>query len=812
MKRIIRNALLGGSLATIIIAAAPAFAQDTTAPADAPVTTNSGDIPTAAPTDPQTAVQPAGPPAQLDDPDSSRDIIVTAQKREQSINDVGLAVTAVSGDALMSRQINNVQDLAAVIPGLSFTQSGTNTPVYTLRGVGFYETTLAAYPDVSIYVDEVPLPFPVMTTNSGFDLERVEVLKGPQGTLFGNNATGGAINYIAAKPTESFEAGITAGYGRFDTVTGEAFVSGPLTNTLKARIAGKVVHSGDWQRGYTNDRTTGATRSYAGRLLLDWEPTNAIHLQLNVNGWQDDSDPQAEQYIQYRPNVPTPPGTVLAIESYPYAPEDPRAADFGPVEPFGDRTFLQAALRADIDITDNVTLTSLTSYIDYKRNTAFDGDGTTLADFDVTSSVGTIKSFSQELRLAQSTGQFRWVIGGNYSRDETFEEQILSYSASTVANNGSGLTGASGYRDAQLMKNYAGFANAEFDVGRLTFKAGVRYTQADRDDEGCGFDIPGGGTAELFTFLQNLQRGATGQAPGPNIAPGACFTIDNIARDGNIPTFLGGVNIDELNENNTSFRAGIDYKPNSDLLLFANITKGYKAGSFSSIAAATALQYLPVVQESVLSYEGGVKATLLDGDLQANGGVFYYDYKNKQVKSKLLDPVFGVIDALVNVPKSHVFGVELELVAHPARGFNVYTNFLYLKTEIDDFSGYGGDGVLGTFDGGRLPFSPEYAVTSGFDYSVPITDTLNMFGGADVSLRSDTSAIIGENPLYDIDDYVTLDLRAGIESPDKNWRFQIWGKNVFNEYYWTSVVSYYDTVARYAGRPAEYGASVSYKF
>jgi outer membrane receptor protein involved in Fe transport len=163
------------------------------------------------------------------------EIVVTAQKRVQNINDVGLSVAAISGDAFKARQINSLADIAQAVPGLSFTQSGSNTPVYTLRGVGFYETTLGAYPDVSTYLDEAPLPFPVLTSLTAFDLERVEVLKGPQGTLFGNNATGGAINYIAAKPTSTFQAGGSIGYGRFNAISAEGYVFGRMAARLHLR-------------------------------------------------------------------------------------------------------------------------------------------------------------------------------------------------------------------------------------------------------------------------------------------------------------------------------------------------------------------------------------------------------------------------------------------------------------------------------------------------------------------------------------------------------------------------------------------------
>src|SRR3981189_2205712 len=156
------------------------------------------------------------------------EVIVTANKREESIDKVGLTIKALGSQQIQQEHITSPLDLAAAVPGLSFTQTEQATPVYTLRGIGFYDASLAAFPAVTVYMDQAPLPLPVETTLELFDLERVEVLKAPQGTPFGNNATGGAINYIAAKPTEDPRAGLSVGYGRFETYDVDGYVSGPL--------------------------------------------------------------------------------------------------------------------------------------------------------------------------------------------------------------------------------------------------------------------------------------------------------------------------------------------------------------------------------------------------------------------------------------------------------------------------------------------------------------------------------------------------------------------------------------------------------
>jgi len=213
----------------------------------------------------QTTATSTVAPAALDE------IIVTAQKRAQSINDVGMAINAVNDEALRQQGIRDVGDLVKIEPSFTVSQAQYGTPVYSVRGVGYNEASLAASPAVSVYVDEVPFAYPALTKGATLDISRVEVLKGPQGTLYGQNATGGAINYIAAKPTDAFEAGVEATYARFDYKDLNAFVSGPLSKDVRARFAFDVTNGGAWQESYTRHDTIGATRQGKARILLDWK-------------------------------------------------------------------------------------------------------------------------------------------------------------------------------------------------------------------------------------------------------------------------------------------------------------------------------------------------------------------------------------------------------------------------------------------------------------------------------------------------------------------------------------------------------------
>src|SRR5690606_36266074 len=225
------------------------------------------------------------------------EIVVTAQKRSENINDVGLSIAAVSGTKLSEQKLTSLEEISSAVPGLVYSTSTANTPIFTLRGIGFNEQPLGAYPATSLYLDEAPMPFPVLASHAAYALERVEVHKSPQGILFGQNSTGGAINVIAAKPGDELEAGADVSYSRFNKVEMNGFVSGPLTDTIGARLAVTGVNSDDWQRSTSRDDENGAEEYQAARLILTFEPTDTASYLFNINGWNDKSDPQAQQFI-----------------------------------------------------------------------------------------------------------------------------------------------------------------------------------------------------------------------------------------------------------------------------------------------------------------------------------------------------------------------------------------------------------------------------------------------------------------------------------------------------------------------------------
>jgi iron complex outermembrane receptor protein len=247
--------------------------------------------------------------------------------------------------------------------------------------------------------------------------------------------------------------------------------------------------------------------------------------------------------------------------------------------------------------------------------------------------------------------------------------------------------------------------------------------------------------------------------------------------------------------------------------LYGNVSRGYKAGSFPTLSASSSVQFSPVRQESVLAYEVGFKESYLSNALQLNGAVLYYDYDNKQIRGKLADPIFGDLEALVNIPNSHIDGAELSAIWEPLAGLTITPGVTLVRSQIDGhFSNYTPLGQLTVISGEPFPYTPKWSADLDAEYSFPVPHGFTGFVGENTSYASPTNGGFGELPDFKIDSYALLDLRAGIKSTSGNWRVSIYGRNVTDKYYWTSASHIVDTITRFAGMPATYGVQASYKF
>jgi iron complex outermembrane recepter protein len=724
--------------------------------------------------------------------DGAGEIIVTATKRGESVNDVPMSITAATGADLAAAGINSADDLGKIVPGFTFTQSAYSTPVYSLRGVGFYNYDIASTPTVTVYQDEAPLAFSAMSRGASFDLERVEVLKGPQGLLFGSNSTGGAVNYIAARPTKDFKVGLDVGYGRFNAWELGGFVSGPLGDKVGIRLAARHEGSGEWQRSTTRNDGLGKRDFTQMRLQFDIQASERLTAKLGVSAFWDQSDGQAAQLIQVNPLVP--PAVDPNLLTLPLAGSGARSADWtAALRPKRDDSQAQATARFDYEIGDAVTLTSLTSYSHYKQDDRVDPDATRLQIAD-TIDRGEIDAFFQEVRLSGEFGAGgRWIIGGNYENNKVSETQTLTSTSGSGfrAFNlffGAPIPDAIDISSTQKFRNLAAFANVDFALGeQLKAHAGLRYTDSQINFEGCTGNSANGALALILQIPGN-PKCTQFNATGP-----------------------GGPTINTLKEDNLSWRVGLDFTPNNDTLVYLNVSRGFKIGAFPLIPAALAFQYDPATQEKLTAYEAGFKLSA-SRTVQINGAVFYYDYSDKQVLGTDIVPPFGPLNRLVNIPKSKVTGAELQLILRPAQGLTLNGGLTYVQSRIGNFTNIDPFGVSRNFQGEAYPNTPKWQGSLAADYEFPVSDNLNAFLGTNVTMRSKTNGGLGENAILNIDGYTLLDLRAGVGSDDGRWKLSVWGRNITNKYYWTNAYKIADTSARFAGRPATYGATLSFRY
>lgn len=727
---------------------------------------------------------------------SVADIIVTAQKRAERINDVGISIAAATGQQLKVAGVTSPDGLGKLVPGFVYAKSAYGVPVYTLRGIGFYDYGLAAVPAVAVYVDEVPLPYAQLSSFSFLDVQRVETLKGPQGTLYGVNSTGGAINIIAAPPTKELSAGIDLTYQRFNEVLTNGFISGPLTDTLAARLSFSTDNGGAWQKSYTRNDTLGRKNITSGRLLFDWKPSSRFSARLNLNAGVDKSDTQAMQFLSPS-TLPSTNALLLQLNPslyrYPVAPKNNRAADWDPNYPLRNNNHnYQAALTMNYDLADSLSLKSISSFNRFTTTSAVDGDGTaqqatlTLVD-------GTLRTFFQELRL---TGDYnnglRWIIGANYEDDKVDQTADGIYTNNTLGLRGSTHNRSFSFQDAT---SKAAYGNLEYKlVEGLTAQGGIRYTQNIRNFRGCSA-AEDSSTAAFYAT-------ATKQPVGV----GDCYTQ---RPDGSVG-FVAG----RLNENNVSWRAGLNWKVNRATLLYANISHGYKAGAFPLVGASSYLSLVPAKQEDVVAYEAGAKLTLLDGKLQFNTAGFYDDYTNKQVRGRVIDPnTQQQASALVNVPKSQIYGAEVQVTVNPFRGFTLNADATYIETKItSDFLNFDFVANRAQMKGQVLPFSPKLTGNLRGNYEFSLSSTWNATLGFSAQHTSSSYGGLGQLAISKINGYTTLDLRAGVHTKDDRWSVTVFGRNVTNTYYWTAPVLVIDTIGRYTGAPSTYGVTLGFRY
>ncbi|KXU33804.1 hypothetical protein A0J57_03960 [Sphingobium sp. 22B] len=731
-------------------------------------------------------------------PSGYSDIIVTAQRRAERLSDVGITIVAATGEQLQSAGVTEVVDLPKIAPGLTTGTTYAGFPVFSMRGVNFNAAQIATPPAVSVYVDEAALPYAPMTAGMMFDLERVEILKGPQGTLYGQNATGGSINLIAAKPTERLSAGFSGEVNHFGQVMVEGFVSGPLSDSLRARVAATTTQGGAWQRGYyLGTREIGDQNRASGRLLLDWTPGERVKFALHIGANYDHGESQQAQLHLVAPIIPA--AAAPGLIGYPL-PRGNRDADVDSDYDFHQRNRqFNAALRADFELNDHMTLTSLTSYVNTKVYQPRDYDGTVLVLARGTTG-GTIETIFQEVRLSgeMPDAGVRYIVGANYQYDDIFDHVTAEYGFSSLP------AGTRPDWKFDLSNRAAGvFGNVDVDLSRnVALTAGIRYTDSRQTVDGC---------LEGNVLMAAVQGTIAGMSrPGVENAyfSARCLVVNDIGPNAD---YLPTTTAHAQNEDNLSWRLGINIKPDDDTLVYGLVSRGYKSGTYPLTGVLLASQVRDLKQEELTSYELGGKFSLFDRKLQMNLSIFYYDYKDKQFYTYVPVPAIGSVSTLINIPRSEDYGFDAEIVVRPFEGLTLRGGVTYVQTEVRAYRGFNSLGQVVDFGRREFNFAPPWSGTFDAEYRAPLSSGLSGYLGIGGTFSSRTFADLGESAVTRIPARAVLDARIGVEA-GAGWRIGLFARNFTDEDYWQSVAYSADNLDRFAGLPRTFGVTAGYRF
>ena len=712
------------------------------------------------------------------------EVIVTAQKREQSMQDIGISVTAFTGDELRALGYTNSTDITMQTPGLNITQFNQTLTNVNIRGVSQNDFADHFEPPIAAYVDGAYVSSMGAAHVQIFDMERIEILRGPQGTLFGRNATGGLIHYISAKPTEQFQGYGELTFAEYDQLKFEGAVSGPLTE----RVQGRLSVATNRHDGYveTNIGNVRDQDSIGVRGQLNAELTDDIDIWIKLHYQEDDTEGNGYPFL---PTTFDPANHFLGR----FVGENELATFFdfiggtfttcpgcdasgfkGPKDPYNisidERGFFKRTIsgvtgRIDWDF-NNITITSITDYLTMNKNYVEDSDGTPvpIVRFDTDQDLDQI---SQELLIHGDHGIFNWT-GGLYYLDidtnaraglDPFELGPLIGLPFSVPL----VTFSNAHLDVQ---SWAIFGHIEYRLNpHWSVIGGLRYT---KDEKTMDYTV-----SDNFGTFQQFNTN----------------TFPSLAKQ---------------KYSNVSAKAELDWTPSVDTLVYASYSRGHKSGNFVTpfIGPITDFSIFPHEQEVLTSYEVGVKSTLLDGRLQVNISGFYYDYKDYQAS------FFVQLAQVISNLDAEAYGGEIELTFHPTDELELRLGASFIESEVFD---------VGLPDGAlldrELPYSPAFTVNgiARYSWSVPIG---TLTAQVDFKYSDEFCFSVLCHPTEEEGAYLIGNAKLSGTTKDDRWTVSAFVRNIGNEEY-----AAYRLDASFTGfsnyvvaPPRWFGGSISYRW
>ncbi|MCE9522431.1 MAG: TonB-dependent receptor [Alphaproteobacteria bacterium] len=724
------------------------------------------------------SAQPAAPvPA---DQGKIEKVTVTAQKRKQNAQDIPGTVDALNSKNIKDLGITSSDKIAQFVPGVTINlPSGQgNQPIVSIRGIGNNDfNTNNAGPN-GIYSDEVYLSAPSSQTFLTFDLDRIEVLKGPQGTLYGRNTSGGAINFISNKPVlDEFGVGATASYSSYNTYLVEGFVNAATGDTSAARLAATWNSSDGFMRNLVNGERVSGTDGYAGRGQWLVKPAENFEILFNLHGSKVDTLPTeyhqvgAAQFngVGFDPCTRADIDAGLCTDVFFYnGPTDRYKGNYDSTKHL-ENDSAGGSVRADYDIGD-VTLTSISAIENNDKLHPENSDASPLSlleiDFGVDSS-----TFTQELRAAGGGEKSHWLVGLYYLGETLNQNQSIDvlHDADLVYGAGAGecnlatlntlsqscaFTGFA--RSKQKTTAYAVFGQADFEIADATrLTLGGRFTNESKDFNLTGAIIGQSGGYGVFSAPQAL--------------------------------WAGGYD-DDIEKSAFSWKVAIDHHFTEKVMAYASIATGFKSGGFNGgfldvNKTFADSQEAPVRSETNNAYEIGFKADLLDDTFRLNASGFYYDYKDLQLHTLVQQPGGFPVDVLDNAQKATIKGVDVEAIAKPVENLTLRMTAEWLEATLDKFISNRGSSPLQNLSGNTLPNAPKFSLTGIAEYTIPLGDGDAIDLLASAAYRSKVFFDPANEPLISQGAYWVIDARAAYTIDDGKWQVAVFGRNLTDEEY-----------------------------
>jgi len=697
------------------------------------------------------------------------EIIVTAQKRVQNLQEVPASISVLSSADLESRPAANIEGLQALVPTLNFRKGGTslNSSLF-LRGVGTINFSVAAEPSVAFVLDGVVLARAGEAFGDLYDIERIEVLRGPQGTLFGKNSSAGVVNVVSKKPAKTFGGQVDLSVYEGGEYKSKVSVNVPLSETVRSRI---TAFTGTYRGNITNlytpspnakpTKINGYDRKGI-RGILEWDASEDLALTF-IADYRESSDDCCGEVIGTAPTGATAAALSGLLSGVDLKGDATREVRNDLVTQTDEESW-GASMQADYDVGDH-TLTAITAFRRWDNREIREGDWLDRAAAYVGNGFAQLhddgpqesKTFSQELRLTSPGGErFEYVAGLYYyyaEADRSFRRDVRSCTASTLALDATGqrpcATGASTYAQdfsvatfGSEIENMAAFVNGTFRVtDQFSLIGGLRYTQDD------------------LSYYHMRVPARTAGLPG-------------IRTDA---TNLTG----KTDKDNLSGKAGVQYQANDDLMLYASYTRGYKGPAYNVFFNMTSAQQNVIAAETVDAYELGTKTEWFDRRLTVNLSGFYAAYDNFQANS--FDVLNGVvITRLTNAGEISTKGLEVDWRLQASEGLSLSGGVAYTDAQIEKFRDNTG-ALSSARKGEQLALAPKWKATAALDYVIAEKLPVDVYFNARYSTTSSQYSDLGVNPLLRLDGYSTVDASIGFADSDDRYRLTFYVNNLFDE-------------------------------